>query len=114
MGELRLGKDGVAVFLVTIDSVHYEVTGVAAHGSWGSEWTHVAGTFDGKVLRIHIAGEVVNELVVPAGQRSSFNGPICFGMNPEWRDRITCCLLHTARITPAIRDRPALLPSPVH
>eukprot|EP00812_Abedinium_dasypus_P010930 NODE_4519_length_666_cov_223.646481.p1 GENE.NODE_4519_length_666_cov_223.646481~~NODE_4519_length_666_cov_223.646481.p1 ORF type:complete len:175 (+),score=52.32 NODE_4519_length_666_cov_223.646481:3-527(+) len=94
--ELRLLRGGGASFMVTIDGVHHEVEG-AAESSWAGGWTHVAGVLDGTALRVLVGGVVVGERMVPAGSRSSYDGPLCLAGNTTWRDRNTACLLAAVR-----------------
>eukprot|EP00438_Fugacium_kawagutii_P003326 Skav206153 [mRNA] locus=scaffold1545:91504:93018:- [translate_table: standard] len=106
--ELRLCQNGGAIFLVTIGGVHIELT--AAGAPWSPRWTHVAASFDGRMLRIYISKELMRELCVPDGQRSPFHGPLCLGRNPAWGDRSSCICLHSARVSAKVSE--SFLPSP--
>jgi len=106
--ELRLQRDGGAVFLVTVGGQHYEVACVGP--PWDS-WVHVAGTFDGSSVRVFVAGQT-GERQVPNGERSSFDGPVCVGVNPAWRDRTTSCRVHAFRVALAVLTERTFLSKP--
>eukprot|EP00927_Polykrikos_kofoidii_P059446 TRINITY_DN54599_c0_g1_i1.p1 TRINITY_DN54599_c0_g1~~TRINITY_DN54599_c0_g1_i1.p1 ORF type:complete len:688 (-),score=123.35 TRINITY_DN54599_c0_g1_i1:264-2261(-) len=119
--ELRLCRQGGAVFLVTINGMHIEVSSNDGSGvdhcvKWEEgKWVHVAGSFDGQKVRVFLAGRLVAEAAVPAvGERSPFlNGPLLLGRNPAWRDRGARCRLCAARITHAALEPVDFLPLPV-
>jgi len=96
------------VFLVTVGGQHYEVACVGP--PWDS-WVHVAGTFDGSSVRVFVAGQT-GERQVPNGERSSFDGPVCVGVNPAWRDRTTSCRVHAFRVALAVLTERTFLSKP--
>ena len=108
--ELRLCRKGGIVFLITIDGVHIELMTVGR--PWLDQWVHVAGTFDGQRLCAYIAKELVGEMEVPAGTKSSFSGSLCLGCNPAWTDRSVCLCVHSARLTSRVFDTNSFLPGP--
>lgn len=115
--ELRLCQNGGAIFLVTIDGVHLELT--APGSPWLPRWTHIAASFQVGVpgqsectLRVYICNEALGELCAPSGQRSTFPGPFCLGRNPAWTDRSACICLHSARVTSRVLDPKSFLPPP--
>lgn len=115
--ELRLLRGGGAVFLVTLEGVHYEVKGVASDGTkaWCRGWTHVAGSLDNTAAYVFISGHRTGTQPLPkanVGARSTFAGPLLLGRNPAWRDRGINCHLATARITAAALSPEAFMPLP--
>lgn len=112
--ELRLRKEGGAVFLVTVDGVHWEIAGPPGPPSgWCAGWTHIAGSVEGAVARLFVGGCLVAELALPeAGQRSGFDGPLLLGRNPAWRDRGARCYIAAARVAQAAFTTEAFLDEP--
>eukprot|EP00931_Biecheleriopsis_adriatica_P068133 TRINITY_DN42160_c0_g1_i1.p1 TRINITY_DN42160_c0_g1~~TRINITY_DN42160_c0_g1_i1.p1 ORF type:complete len:611 (-),score=80.37 TRINITY_DN42160_c0_g1_i1:45-1829(-) len=110
--ELRLCRQGGAIFLVTIDGVHVEVCCQAETPLWDGSWLHVAGVFDGSMVKVFFNKESRGELPVPEGARSTFQGPLRFGQNPVWQNRCARCYLHSARVTHAALCDIGFLPSP--
>jgi len=107
--ELRLRRDGGAIFLVTVGGQHIEVASAPCEGRWSRGWCHVAGTLEGPAMRLFVGGRLEAEAEVPAGDRSSFPGPTCLGRNPAWRDRGFRCRLRSARVTHAALQPGAFL-----
>lgn len=111
--ELRLCATGAVVFLVTIDGKHWELESPSCC-EWRGQWIHVAGTFDGVLSRVFVGKEMQGELqVAPSkGTRVAFEGPLCLGRNPAWKDRGARCWLHAARVARSVVAESAFLPAP--
>merc|ERR1719414_2158291 len=65
--ELRLRRDGGAIFLVTVGGQHIEVASAACEGRWSRGWCHVAGTLEGSAVRLFVGGRLEAEAEVPPG-----------------------------------------------
>ena len=63
----------------TPQGISYTLTTPATAGVW----THVAGTFDGRVMRLYINGEIEGELMI-TGRLKITARPITIGNWPEW------------------------------
>lgn len=111
--ELRLCATGAVVFLVTVDGKHWELESPSCC-EWRGQWIHVAGTFDGEVSRVFVGKEMQGELrVAPSkGTRVAFEGPLCLGRNPAWKDRGARCWLHAVRVARSVVAESAFLPAP--
>ncbi len=76
--------DGIYNFYVLIEDgtpqgYSYVLTAPATQG----EWTRLAGTFDGKLLRFYVNGELAAEQTV-AGRLKITDRPVTIGNWPEW------------------------------
>ena len=110
--ELRLCQKGGVVFLITIDRQHIELTS-NGESAWPASWIHVAASFDGEKLRVYVSKELIGEVVAPAGNRSTFEGPLCLARNPAWTDRSASIAVHSARVSGRSRDPTTFLPAPL-
>jgi hypothetical protein len=73
----RLGlQDGRPCFGVPVTSFSHHLTGSAALPS--GRWSHVAGTFDGAVMRLYLDGELCGTLARP-GPLQPNDRPLCLG-----------------------------------
>lgn len=63
----------------TPQGISYTLTAPATAGVW----THIAGTFDGRVMRVYINGELEGELMI-SGRLKLTGRPVTIGNWPEW------------------------------
>jgi hypothetical protein len=81
--ELRAGG-GQCGFMVTVNKVHQEAT---AAGLDPSLWYHVAGVYDGQMLRLYVNGVLKTSLSV-SGSITQYPDVLSIGRNSYWPDRL--------------------------
>ncbi len=81
--ELRAGE-GTCGILITVDRVYHEAN---VSGLSPQDWYHIAGVYDGALLRLYVNG-VLKQSVSVAGSVTPFQGELNIGRNSYWPSRM--------------------------
>jgi hypothetical protein len=91
--ELRAGS-GQCGFMVTLNKVYREAS---ATGLDPSLWYHIAGVYDGQMLRLYVNG-VLKTSLSASGSITQYPDVLSLGRNSYWPDRVFAGNLAEARV----------------
>lgn len=76
---------GCANFIITIRGIYYEAASEPILVL--NQWHHLAGTYDGQMVKIYVDGELKKSTNV-SGPLTPCSGALNIGRNPQWTDRM--------------------------
>ncbi|HNW97236.1 MAG TPA: peptide-N-glycosidase F-related protein [Bacteroidales bacterium] len=100
---LTAGEGGKAEFTIAIGNVWQKVTTPAVMGL--NAWYHIAGVYDGSIMKIYINGELQASLNVTGAMNPSTGKILDFGENPTWTGRLFDGTLDEIRIWNVARSQ---------
>ncbi len=98
--ELRAGG-GQCSIMVTVAKVYQEA---AASGLDPNRWYHIAGVYDGQILRLYVNG-VLKTSVSVTGAITQYPDTLNLGRNSYWPDRLFSGHIAEARVWSRVRSQ---------